>query len=125
LTEHLVRHKGETLNPNFRDYKLPTALDVPPIETILVESNDPYGPFGAKAAGEPTSNPTPGALANAVYDAIGIRMKSLPITPEKILRALKEKERLHLDLYHEPDRPLQEWWPKDLEEPLEKNKKGE
>jgi CO/xanthine dehydrogenase Mo-binding subunit len=118
LTEHLVRHKGETLNPNFRDYKLPTALDVPPIETILVESNDPNGPFGAKAAGEPTSNPTPGAIANAVCDAVGIRIKSLPITPEKVLRALKEKERLHLEVYNEPDRPLQEWWPKDLEKPV-------
>jgi len=93
MTEELVREKGRTLNPNFRDYKMPTTMDIPVIETYLLETNDPIGPFGAKSIGEATSIPTPGAIANAVYDAIGVRITDLPITPEKILKALKEKKR--------------------------------
>jgi CO/xanthine dehydrogenase Mo-binding subunit len=57
----------------------------------LVESNEPAGPFGAKSLGEAASNPTAAAIANAVYDAIGVRFKTLPISPEKVLAALKEK----------------------------------
>jgi len=92
LTEDLVREKGKTLNPNFRDYKMPTTMDIPVIENYLVETDDPIGPFGAKSIGEATSIPSPGAIANAVYDAIGVRITDLPITPEKILKALKEKK---------------------------------
>lgn len=92
LTEELIREKGKTLNPNFRDYKMPTAMDAPVIENYLVETNDPIGPFGAKSIGEATSIPSPGAIANAVYDAIGVRIKDLPITPEKILKALKNEQ---------------------------------
>jgi xanthine dehydrogenase molybdenum-binding subunit len=79
------------MNPNFLDYKMLTAKDVPNIETIVIETNDPFGPFGAKGIGEPGSVPTAPAIANAIYDAVGVRMKDLPITPEKVLAALKEK----------------------------------
>jgi CO/xanthine dehydrogenase Mo-binding subunit len=61
------------------------------MNTILVETNDPQGPFGAKGMGEASLLPTSAAIANAVEDAIGVRIKDLPITPEKILKALKEK----------------------------------
>jgi xanthine dehydrogenase molybdenum-binding subunit len=57
----------------------------------VVETNDPFGPFGAKGIGEPGSVPTAPAIANAIYDAVGVRIKDLPITPEKVLAALKEK----------------------------------
>jgi 4-hydroxybenzoyl-CoA reductase subunit alpha len=70
------------------DYKSPTSLDTPEIETILVETNDPEGPFGAKEAGQGPLLPVVPALANALYDAIGVRFHETPITPEKVLRAL-------------------------------------
>jgi CO/xanthine dehydrogenase Mo-binding subunit len=92
LTEGYAYRNGEILNPNFTDYRMPTAKDVPLMEnvkTILIETNDPEGPFGAKGVGETTLNATPGAIANAIYDAIGFRFKDLPVTPEKILSALE------------------------------------
>jgi 4-hydroxybenzoyl-CoA reductase alpha subunit len=92
LNEELVLEKGKMLNPNFADYALPTALDMPPIDPIIVETIDPEGPFGAKGVAEPANNPTAPAIANAVYDAVGVRIKDLPITAEKVLKALKEKE---------------------------------
>jgi CO/xanthine dehydrogenase Mo-binding subunit len=92
LTEQLIMHKGEVMNPNFRDYKLLTCKDRIPIKAIVVETQDPDGPFGAKGIGEPGCVPTAPAIANAVYDAIGVRIKDLPITPEKILAALKQKK---------------------------------
>jgi xanthine dehydrogenase molybdenum-binding subunit len=79
------------MNPNFLDYKMLTAKDVPNIETIVIETDDSSGPFGAKGIGEPGLVPTAPAIANAIYDAIGVRIKELPITPEKVLAALKEK----------------------------------
>lgn len=91
LTEQLVLKNGKVVNPDFRDYKIPTAADVPKIEAVTIETDDPFGPFGAKGIGEPGLVPTAPAIANAIYDAIGVRIKELPITPEKILRALKEK----------------------------------
>lgn len=93
LMEDLVCNKGVVLNPNFSDYKVLKAPDVPPIEPILVESNDPNGPFGAKGVAEPALVPTAPAIANAIYDAIGVRITDLPITPEKIIRALREKRK--------------------------------
>ncbi len=92
LNEELVLEEGRLLNPNFADYALPTALDMPPIDPIIVETIDPEGPFGAKGMAEPANNPTAPAIANAVYDAVGVRIKDLPITAEKVLNALKEKE---------------------------------
>jgi len=69
-----------------------TAMDVVPIEPVVVEPGDEDGPYGAKGVGEPGLVPTAPAIANAVYNAIGIRITDLPITPEKILTALKERK---------------------------------
>jgi hypothetical protein len=76
------------------DYKSPTTLDTPEIETILVETIDPEGPYGAKEAGQGPLLPVPPAIANAVFDAIGVRIDEVPITPEKILKVLEEKEKV-------------------------------
>jgi CO/xanthine dehydrogenase Mo-binding subunit len=78
------------LNPGYTDYRLPTAADLPKIETVLVEDMPaPYGPFGAKGVGEPPITPTMAMIANAIADATGVRVTKLPITPEKIVMALK------------------------------------
>ena len=92
LSEQVILEKGENMNPNFRDYKILTAKDVPPIKAPVLETHDQDGPFGAKGIGEPGCVPTAPAIANAIYDAVGVSIRDLPITPEKILRALKEKE---------------------------------
>lgn len=91
LMENMVTDKGRIVNPNFRDYVIPGPLDLPPIQSILVEPIEPNGPFGAKGIGEPALNPSPAAVANAIYDAIGVRMTELPFTSEKILKALKDR----------------------------------
>ena len=80
------------MNPHLRDYKMLTAKDVIPITPIVIEPVDENGPFGAKGIGEPGLVPTAPAIANAIYDAVGVRITDLPITPEKVLAALKEKE---------------------------------
>ncbi len=91
LYEEVVMEKGQVMNPSFLDYGMPTTREMPEIETIEVETDDPLGPFGAKESGEGTQvSPAP-AIANAIYDAIGIDFAELPITPEKILDALKGK----------------------------------
>ena len=74
--------------PSLLDYKIPTSLDTPPIQAIIIETFDKEGPYGAKEAGEGPLNPVIPAIANAVYDAIGVRIDETPITPEKVLRAL-------------------------------------
>jgi CO/xanthine dehydrogenase Mo-binding subunit len=85
--------KGLLRNASLLDYKTPTALDTPPIETFLVESIDPEGPLGAKEAGEGPILAVMPAVANAIYNAIGVRLSGVPMTPEKILSALKDKRR--------------------------------
>jgi xanthine dehydrogenase molybdenum-binding subunit len=94
LTERVQLVEGRVVNPNFRDYKILTANDVVPVEAVIVEDPDPAGPFGAKGIGEPGLVPTAPAIANAVYDAVGVRITDLPITPEKVLKALREKEKI-------------------------------
>ena len=79
---------GMVLNPNLLDYRVPTASDVPEIEAVMVESHEPTGPFGAKGIGEATMIGVAPAVANAIYHATGVRIKELPITPEKVLKAL-------------------------------------
>jgi 4-hydroxybenzoyl-CoA reductase subunit alpha len=91
LLEELIREDCQTLNPSFLNYKIPTVLEIPDIEKIIVESEDPNGPFGAKEAGEGTNLGTSPAIANAVYNAIGVRIRDLPITPEKILKELEKR----------------------------------
>jgi CO/xanthine dehydrogenase Mo-binding subunit len=91
LSEEIVRQKGHTLNPSFLDYKIFTSADMPRIHPIIVEVAEPLGPFGARGVGEATTIPTGGAVANAVADAVGVRIKVLPLSPERVLRALREK----------------------------------
>jgi CO/xanthine dehydrogenase Mo-binding subunit len=94
LTEEVVLNaNGVTVNPNLHDYKISTTLDAPEIEVGLVEAAQPDGPFGAKGVGEPALAATAPAIGNAIFAATGIRIKDLPITPEKILKALQDKER--------------------------------
>jgi 4-hydroxybenzoyl-CoA reductase subunit alpha len=89
LMEQQVFRKGRHKIPSLLDYKLATTLDTPEIETILVEVPDREGPFGAKEAGQGPLNPVIPAIANAIYDAVGVRVDETPITPDKVLRALK------------------------------------
>jgi len=91
LTEELQVREGRVLNPSLLDYRMPTALDMPQIESVIVETGDPEGPFGAKGVGEMGGTPTAAAIANAVYNAVGVRLNQLPMTGERVLRALKEK----------------------------------
>jgi len=92
LSEEVVHKNGENMNANFRDYKLFTAKDAVKIKAPIIETDDKDGPFGAKGIGEPGCVPTAPAIANAIYDAVGVRIFDLPITPEKVLAALKEKK---------------------------------
>jgi CO/xanthine dehydrogenase Mo-binding subunit len=92
LMEEMVWDEGVLLNPNFQDYRAPFIWDVPEMKTILIESNDPDGPFGAKGIGEAPLIPTAAAVANAIDDAVGIRVRELPITPGKILRYLRDQK---------------------------------
>ena len=89
LYEDVIVENGQVMNPSFLDYGFPTFLEMPEIEAIEVETDDPIGPFGAKEAGEGTQlSPAP-AIVNAVYDAIGVDFMELPLTPEKILDAIE------------------------------------
>ena len=90
LHEEMKVESGKVLNPSFLDYHLPTTLDIPELLPILVEIPHKEGPFGAKGIGEVSINPTAPAISNAVYNAIGVRIKDLPITPEKVLKAMRE-----------------------------------
>ncbi len=89
MEEQVFRKSGLHKYPSILEYKSPTTLETPPIETILVETDDPEGPFGAKEAGQGPLLPVIPAVANALYDAIGVRIDEIPITPDKILRALE------------------------------------
>lgn len=93
LQEEMVWRHGRLMNPTLLEYRIPSTLETPPIESIIVESVDPEGPFGAKEAGEGSLAATIPAIANAIYDAVGVRINTLPITPEKVLAALREKEK--------------------------------
>jgi 4-hydroxybenzoyl-CoA reductase subunit alpha len=89
VMEQQVFRKGRHKIPSLLDYKLPTTLDTPEIETILVEIPDAEGPFGGKEAGQGPLNPVIPAIANAVYSATGIRIDETPITPDKVLKLLR------------------------------------
>lgn len=93
LFEEVIFDKnGEVANPSFLDYKIPSALDMPEISSFMIEKHHKQGPYGAKGIGEMTLVPTAAAISNAIYDATGVRIKDLPITPEKILNAIKKKD---------------------------------
>jgi CO/xanthine dehydrogenase Mo-binding subunit len=89
LGEEILFTEGHIANPSFLEYKLPTTRELVIPKVILVESDEPHGPFGAKGVAEPGLVPTAPAIANAIYHATGIRITSLPITPEKVLSALE------------------------------------
>jgi CO/xanthine dehydrogenase Mo-binding subunit len=91
LEEHVIGSDGLHMGPNLLDYKIPTSLDVPDLVAMIVESNDPEGPRGAKEAGEGPLHPSIPAIANAIFDAVGIRLDRLPFTPARVLAALKAK----------------------------------
>jgi 4-hydroxybenzoyl-CoA reductase alpha subunit len=92
LTEGFVWENGRPLNPNFSDYRIPTAGDMPPLQSVFADSYEPTGPFGAKGLGELAMDPFAAVIGNAIFDACGIRIKTLPITAEKVFWALREKE---------------------------------
>ena len=95
MQEEMVWRDGRLMNPSFLEYRLPTTLENPLIESIVVESNDPEGPFGAKEAGEGSLAATIPAIANAIYDAVGVRINTVPITPEKVLEAIQKQHKSH------------------------------
>jgi CO/xanthine dehydrogenase Mo-binding subunit len=92
LMEDYRTRDGHATTPNFAKYILPTSLDVPRVTSVIVEDPDPIGPLGVKGIGEPAMIPTIPAIMNAIYDAVGVRITSLPATPEKVLEAILARE---------------------------------
>jgi len=88
LSEEMLYDNGKLMTPSFAEYLMPTAMDMPRVECILLESRSGLGPFGAKGIGEPAMTPVAPAIANAVADAIGTRVFEMPITPERIVSAI-------------------------------------
>jgi CO/xanthine dehydrogenase Mo-binding subunit len=92
LTEEMLfSPTGGVRNPSLFDYKILGMLDMPPLEVILVDSYEPTGPLGAKSIAEVGINAPMPTLANAIYDAVGVRLTKTPFTPERILRAMQGK----------------------------------
>ncbi len=91
LFEELVLKDGKVMNPSFVDYKIPTSDDIPNMDIFFVENAEETGPFGARGIAEPAMVPSAPSIANAIYDAIGVRMDTMPFTPERVLKAIKSK----------------------------------
>ena len=89
IMEEMQYNENGNVNPGFVDYRVPTSADLPTVESVIVEVPAPNGPFGAKGVGEPPITPTLATMANAVVDAVGVRINDLPIKPEKVLNALR------------------------------------
>ena len=94
MIEEVILDKGNTLTPSLAEYLIPTSVDAPDVKTIMIESGGGVGPFGAKGLGEPSCVSVAPAFANAVSDATGVRIYDLPVTPEKILKALGKIKRI-------------------------------
>lgn len=92
MTEQLLLKEGKVQNPNFRDYKLITAPEIPEMDMHFIETNDPEGPCGAKGMGEAPAIPTAAAIGNALFNATGVHFRDLPLTPEKVLQRLKQHQ---------------------------------
>ena len=90
--EYVYNDKGVMLNSSFLDYRMPTSLDLPMIDTVIVEVANPNHPYGVRGVGEVPIVPPMAAISNAIYDAIGVRMNDLPMSPDKVLEALWAKE---------------------------------
>jgi hypothetical protein len=95
--------------PSMLEYKSPTTMEMCDVKTYLIEDPDPNGPYGAKEVGQGPLLPVPPAVANAVYDAVGVRIDEVPITPEKVLKALKDKSRGRDPRYGPDSVPTVEW----------------
>jgi 4-hydroxybenzoyl-CoA reductase subunit alpha len=93
LSEETRYHEGLPVACNLLDYRIPTAAESPPIDVSLIESMDPLGPFGAKEGSEGALHGCPPAIANAIADAIGLRLDALPLSPDRVLQALRERQR--------------------------------
>jgi 4-hydroxybenzoyl-CoA reductase subunit alpha len=93
LTEEMVWKDGLLMNPGLLEYRSPSSVESPVVEPIIVESIDPEGPFGAKEASEGSLAATIPAIANAIYDAVGVRLKESPFTPERVLAALRARNK--------------------------------
>jgi CO/xanthine dehydrogenase Mo-binding subunit len=94
LTEEiLIDPKGRMANNHLADYKILTSLDMPPVESIILESGDPIGPFGAKGVGEMATIGIPEAIAAAIHDAVGVWVKDLPVTSEKVWMQLQKSKK--------------------------------
>ena len=93
--EVIFNDKGQVLNADLAEYKIVTSMDMPRVKTIVVESDEPNGPYGAKEVGEGAIMPTIPAILNAVYNAAGVRLNELPLTPERVFHAIQDyKERM-------------------------------
>ena len=92
LFEHIVYEQGQALNGNLADYAVPKAEALPPIRHAFIESDDPLGPFGAKGCSEGPTNPVAATISNAVFDAVGVRCQNVPIRPQDLLKAIREKQ---------------------------------
>ncbi len=92
LFEEIKLKNGAITNPRFANYIIPTAMDIPRVKNIIIEDPENTAPFGAKGIGEPTMVSVAPAVLNAIYDAVGVRVTEIPVTPERLLKALKEKE---------------------------------
>jgi putative selenate reductase molybdopterin-binding subunit len=92
LEEMKLDEQGRMINPSFLDYKILSAKDMPKLTTILVETEEPLGPYGAKSIGEVAINGPAPAVANAIFHAVGIRMRKLPMCAEDVWRALRAQE---------------------------------
>ena len=91
VSEELRLDRGRLVNPSFTDYVIPTSADAPRIRIALVESDSEAGPYGAKGIGEPSFIPTAAAIRNAVCDALGVEVDTLPLTPPRLVEALGER----------------------------------
>ncbi|MDE0552985.1 MAG: xanthine dehydrogenase family protein molybdopterin-binding subunit [Candidatus Poribacteria bacterium] len=89
MMEEMQYGDGGNINPGFVDYRVPTSADLPTVESVIVEVPAPNGPYGAKGVGEPPITPTLATMANAVKDAVGVRITELPIKPERVIQALR------------------------------------
>ncbi len=92
LSEELVHEDGRIVNASLGEYKLPTQMDAPPFRSVLLEPTEGPGPFGAKSAGETTNTAVGGAIANAIYDAVGVQIDACPITAERVYAALQKRD---------------------------------
>lgn len=95
IMEEVIFSNGTIKNKNFSDYIIPTSKDIPSIKTIFVEEIEESGPYGAKGLGEPSMIATAPAVINAIYDAVGVRIYDLPASPEKVLKAIRDKGMKH------------------------------